>query len=310
VKKATKRFLKLDYTTTLVVGTGLVLIFSVGVLLTARYKKKLHEENDLKRPLSVLNLPYCNGQKLDLFVPSNDDKPMPLVIYIHGGGWQSGSKVGGSLSLVKPLVEKNFAVASINYRLSGEAKFPAQIQDVFCAIRFLRQRAPEYDVNTSKIGLIGISAGGHLAALAANASDQPTFTQGAYQETSSRVQAAISMSGVLDLQDSSLGKYTNTNLDKLLVGTSYNRLTASPSNYLEAGDPSQLVIYGTKDKTVAPSQSVNYAALGSLKGASVASLAVQNGNHNLQPSFAFTTSPNRSQIIDAIAAFFQKQLDI
>jgi|GEM_PF-1019201 len=255
---------------------------------------------------NITDIEYCNGEKLDLFVPRSS-KSLSVIIYIHGGGWQYGGKSDATFDIIKPLVADNFAVASINYRLSKAAEFPAQIQDVYCAVRFLRHNADQYNINSSHIGLAGISAGAHLAALAANASKQPEFVVGPYKTESNQIQAVVSMSGVLDTESSQLGKDTSTNLDMLLAGTAYTRRSVSPSRYLSQDDPPQLVIYGTKDRTVSPKQSIQYVESARAKGVDAQLLRVQNGNHNLQSFFLFRASPNQKELTTRIADFFRQQ---
>ena len=99
--------------------------------------------------------------KLDLYVPKSDT-PLPLVIWIHGGGWEQGSKAGGGPSL--DLLRHGYAVASINYRLSKQGIFPAQIEDCQAAVRWLRSHAEEYNLDPDHFGAWGASAGGHLVA--------------------------------------------------------------------------------------------------------------------------------------------------
>jgi acetyl esterase/lipase len=101
-------------------------------------------------------------QKLDVFVPKGEGGPYPLVVWIHGGGWQGGSKEG--CPLLKYLMKK-YVVASVNYRLSQHAIFPAQIEDCQEALRWLRKNAAKYKIDPDRIGVAGASAGGHLVAL-------------------------------------------------------------------------------------------------------------------------------------------------
>ncbi len=102
------------------------------------------------------------GNRLDLYLPPKADAPTPLVIWIHGGGWEAGNKENPpGLGLLK----KGYALASLNYRLSQEAKFPAQIEDCKAAIRFLRANAKKYNLDPDHFGVWGASAGGHLVAL-------------------------------------------------------------------------------------------------------------------------------------------------
>ncbi len=304
-----KSRLKLDYTTALIVSVVCLALVSLAVLSVSLIEKKINEQNDHKKPLEITNLSYCNGEKLDLFVPQNL-KPLPLVIYIHGGGWQYGSKVGGSVELIKPLVDNNIAVASINYRLSNSAKFPSQINDVFCAVRYLRKNAELLNIDASKIGLIGISAGAHLAALAGNAADQTAFTAGAFQDQSSAVQAVVGINGIYSLESKGLQEDTTENASKLLSGSKFTKSAASPSTYVTKDDPPHLLIYGLKDKQVLPSQSEEYLALAQSKGMTIDSLAVERAGHNLQPYFALTINPNKENITQIISNYFQKQLEI
>ncbi|NQT87653.1 alpha/beta hydrolase, partial [bacterium] len=98
--------------------------------------------------------------------------PLPIVVWIHGGAWRAGTK---SLGRVMPLVERGYAVAAITYRLTGEAQWPAQIQDCKCAIRWLRAHAAEHGIDPDRIGVWGSSAGGHLVAMLGTAGDVEAF---------------------------------------------------------------------------------------------------------------------------------------
>src|SRR5438270_220562 len=99
---------------------------------------------------------------LDLYLPANAASPLPLLIWIHGGGWAFGLK---EVCPAAAFTERGYAVASINYRLSGQAVFPAQIIDCKAAVRWLRIRAHEFNLDRDRFGAWGPSAGGHLAAL-------------------------------------------------------------------------------------------------------------------------------------------------
>ena len=98
--------------------------------------------------------------KLDLHRPG--EARAPLIVYVHGGAWRAGSK---SNVPIARLLDHGFAIASVDYRLSTQARFPAQIHDIKAAIRFLRAHSEELHIETGKISIIGSSAGGHLAAL-------------------------------------------------------------------------------------------------------------------------------------------------
>jgi acetyl esterase/lipase len=135
---------------------------------------------------------------MDIFLPDNADKPLPLVVWVHGGGWIEGSKEGCP---ALPLVARGYIVASINYRLSKQAVYPAQIQDCKGAIRFLRAHARDYHIDPDRVGVWGASAGGHLVALLGTSVDSKELEGdvGGNLDQSSRVQAVCDWFGPTDL---------------------------------------------------------------------------------------------------------------
>ena len=148
------------------------------------------------------NIVYAHlssAQKLDLYRPTGNHAPLPLVIYIHGGGFRFGDK-SGAQNLIDPLVKAGFAVASLDYRLTGEARFPAQIVDVKAAVRFLRAHAHGYSLNPDRFAAFGGSAGGYLATMLAVSAGNPSFagTSLGNADTSSAVQAVAEWFGPVD----------------------------------------------------------------------------------------------------------------
>src|SRR4051812_41159529 len=137
------------------------------------------------------------AQALDLYLPSEkSDKSLPVIAYIHGGGWSGGSKSG---CWALPEVKRGYAVVSIEYRFSQEAIFPAQIQDCKAAIRWLRANAKEYNLDAGHIGVWGDSAGGHLVALLGVTGDSKAFPAiGGNEDQSDRVQAVVDWYGPTD----------------------------------------------------------------------------------------------------------------
>src|SRR5208282_427991 len=98
------------------------------------------------------NLTYCNSQTLDLYIPrAAVTRPLPIAMYVHGGGMTAGDKSDLNPVFLDALASAGYAVASVNYRLAPQFKFPAQIEDVKCAIRYLRAKAPKYGLNASEI---------------------------------------------------------------------------------------------------------------------------------------------------------------
>lgn len=127
------------------------------------------------------------AQKFDLYLPKEGEGPFPLIFFIHGGGWFSGDKTDGQESAWITLRDKGYAVASINYRLSGEAPHPAGIIDCKTALRYLKAHADEYHIDTQRIAVSGDSSGGHYALMVALTAGNPDFedlTRGNPEQTS------------------------------------------------------------------------------------------------------------------------------
>jgi len=143
---------------------------------------------------------YCNSQTLDVYVPSSAaTRPLPLAVFVHGAGLTAGDKGYLNPTFLNALARAGFAVASLNYRLAPGYRFPAQIEDVKCGIRYLRAHAPTYDLNPSKIFAFGTSYGGMLATLAALTGGHSNFDVGPYATASSAITAAVDMFGPADL---------------------------------------------------------------------------------------------------------------
>jgi len=202
--------------------------------------------------------------KLDLYVPEEAEGPLPLLIWVHGGGWQNGSK-DGCPPLREGYTSRGYAVASINYRLSGHAPFPAQIEDCKAAIRWLRAHAKQYNLDTKLFGVWGSSAGGHLVALLGTSGDVKEFDKGANLDQSSRVQAVCDYFGPTDfVVFVTTPKYeSHAKADapeaKLIGGAVLENkdkaAKVNPITYVSADDPPFLIVHGDKDGTVPINQS-------------------------------------------------------
>jgi acetyl esterase/lipase len=228
-------------------------------------------------PSGPVEIAYASGGAnflLDLYKPSTGSVPFPLVIWIHGGGWSAGNKSQVELSL--QLACRGYAVASINYRLSGAAIFPAQIYDTKAAIRYLRANASTLDIDPNRIGVFGSSAGGHLASLAASSggvSSLEDLTQG-NATTSSAVQAAVAWYGPSDFSQMDtqvIAQGCNPNAathsgrdspESKLVGCTVGDAScapavarANPATYVNANTPPMLLMHGKLDCTVPNGQS-------------------------------------------------------
>jgi acetyl esterase/lipase len=224
-----------------------------------------------------------NGKPLllDLYLPVGVDKPLPVIVWLHGGGWRNGDRKLGPDFRVR-FAERGYAMASIEYRLSGEALFPAQIYDVKAAIRWLRSVANQYGLDSGHIGLWGSSAGGHLAALAG------TTGEGILEnlelgcaDFSSDVQAVVDGYGPTDFlqMDAYINKEIAVSMDpesellhpphrhealdspeSQLLGAPIRSVPhlvkeANPITYVTSGLPPFLLMHGLSDTAVAAHQS-------------------------------------------------------
>jgi acetyl esterase/lipase len=224
--------------------------------------------------------PRHQSPRLDLRVPKNVSRP-PLVVWIHGGGWEIGDKNRCRFCW---LVQKGYAVASINYRLSPKSTFPAQIHDCKAAIRWLRANQREYGYDATRIAVAGSSAGGHLAALLATSGGVGAVegSVGEHRDESSRVQAAVSISGFSDLA-TSYASNPDPRVSRLLEGLPSERPKqsdlASPIHFVGSGDPPLLLIHGEKDQEVDPQQSVQLQRAYEAAGLESSLIMIPNVGH-------------------------------
>ena len=201
--------------------------------------------------------------KLDLYQPVGAASP-PLIVWVHGGAWRAGSKDNMPLD---ELVKRGFAIASIDYRLSPVAKFPAQVHDCKAAIRFLRAKARQYGYDASKTGIVGSSAGGHLAAEigVTNGHSKLEGTVGKHLDQSSSVQAIVDYYGPTNFltilkQSTPHGLSVRVPALQLLLGSQPEENAAlaklaSPVFHVDKNDPPLLMIHGDYDPQVPINQS-------------------------------------------------------
>jgi acetyl esterase/lipase len=190
---------------------------------------------------------------MDIYFP-NVGGPWPMLVYVHGGAWMRGDKAEPMMSLfAKGMTAQGYLVAAVNYRLYPAAQFPAMIQDVKCAVRFLRAHAAEYNLDPHRVGAVGVSAGGHLVSLLGTTDTSAGWDVGEYLDQSSRVQAVIAMAGVMDLSR----KFPNADIEAMKrVGFGeYNVVEASPISHVTPDDPPFLLIHGDRDELVPVEQS-------------------------------------------------------
>jgi acetyl esterase/lipase len=221
------------------------------------------------------DVPYANDDnprhRLNLFIPKSSEKLLPLVVFIHGGAWQSGSYKSGA-EILRPLVESgDYAGASIGYRLTDEARWPAQIHDCKAAIRFLRSNAAKWNINPERIAVIGPSAGGHLASMLGTSGGVQSMMGevGDCTETDDRITCVVDLFGPSDLlqmdrqapEGARLIHDAPNSPESRLLGAPLQSVparaqTANPITYITADDPPFLILHGTNDAIVPYGQSV------------------------------------------------------
>lgn len=237
------------------------------------------------------NIAYNNDtlpkHLLDIYVPPNVKGKVPLIVFIHGGGWIGNDKyadIGYMKNTVSEIINSGYALASIDYRFATQAIFPAQIQDCNSAVSFLYDNVEKYGFDTERFALMGFSAGGHLASLQglSNYNQVDDF----YMPGTSR---DFSFKAVVDFYGpSELILFPGANDPKspeaLLIGaTPLNRpdlaKTASPTNYVDENDPPFLIIHGEKDDLVSPRQSQLLSSWLTVKGVENELIMVKDAPH-------------------------------
>ena len=277
-----------------------LMVLALGVLAAPAEARRVLTDIEYARVDSV-------SLRLDLYLPTNSPGPTPLVVWIHGGAWMSGSKEDCA---APDVLGDAYAVASIDYRLTQTAPFPAQLDDCKAAVRWLRAHAGDYGIDASRIGAWGESAGGHLAALLGTSGNVPELegTVGDDLSTSSRVQAVCDFCGPTDLaamvaQLLEIDPETPMYPFVLLLGGTLDEKAelarlASPVSHVDASDPPFLIVHDDQDDVVPYAQATSfYSALASA-GVDASLYTVGGAGHCAFPS----------AVGDVVRAFFDRAL--
>ncbi len=265
------------------------------------------DDIQLVRDVVYATAPGNDGTPIELkmdcaFPKESDVAALPVVIYIHGGGWSGGDRsIGLPFSIA--FARGGYFACTISYRLSGQAVFPAQIHDVKSAVRFIRAHAEELAIDPNRIGVWGHSAGGHLSALLGVAGDVREL-EGDVGEKSggSAVQAVVDISGPTDLVRIAPGGNGGPMVSQLLGGTVRDKLelakSASPVNHVDSKDAPFLIIQGGQDRLVPDEQAEIMRDALKAAGVECEYLFVPEADHGVMDRRAFL----------ATAEFFDKHL--
>lgn len=244
-------------------------LFAFGLLFTLLGKAQI-KDTIVKKPVTVpknyvaqLDVVYTKVKewdgKADLYLAPNESKPTPILINIHGGGWKSGSKdTQGGFS---PFFKAGFAVANMEYRMSGQAKAPAAIEDTRCLLIYLIQNAKKLNIDPNKIIIMGGSAGGHLALMGGLLANDHRFDTNCLGTENIKVAAIIDKYGIMDVWDWTYGPEHKSSSPAFWLGDNAKNeafiKSVSPISYVTKNSPPIFIVHGDADPTVPYQQSVD-----------------------------------------------------
>ncbi|HMG90405.1 MAG TPA: alpha/beta hydrolase [Chryseolinea sp.] len=263
------------------------------------------------------NIPYASDtlkkHLLDIYLPKDVKPNTPVVIWVHGGAWMLNDKyadMGYMSNTIRSILEKGYVLASIDYRHSTTAIFPAQIQDCYQALEFLHNNASKYKLDKNKFVLFGFSAGGHLASLLAlsiNNNVSEFYPQ--KKKTNFKIKAVMDFYGPSDfLSMTAMGdpEMKGDPISTLLGSTPIKRpdisKLASPSNYVDKDDPPFIIVHGEKDESVPYQQSVLLQSYLNLAGVKNQLIVVKGAPHF---GAMFDTDEIRTKVLEFLALNFK-----
>jgi acetyl esterase/lipase len=260
-----------------IIGIVFLLCFGMFCAIASGKWKQLDTSFVKQKWTDLVYATVSERQKLDIYLPNSGKAPFPVIMYIHGGAFLEGNKSVPSLEpVLKAGLEKEYAVVSVNYRLSTEAKWPACVTDIKAAIRWVRANAKQYSLDGDRIVAWGASAGGHLAAMTGTSGRVKEFTDPALGNTdqSDQVQAVVDCFGPINFltmneqfKKSGVSDQDNTTEDSVETKLFGKKITAipdtvrksNPETYITPDDPPFFIQHGTKDKLIPVEQSQEFA---------------------------------------------------
>jgi acetyl esterase/lipase len=272
------------------------------------------QQQALVAPVNVdarYDVPYdqAGGESLvmDIARPKGAKGKLPAVVCIHGGGWRGGDKIAFR-PVIHLLAQRGFVAVSVKYRFAPKHPFPAQIEDVKSAVRYLRANADELQIDPDRIGAMGASAGGHLATLLATTDEGDDLEGTGNAGHSSAVQAAANVVGPTDLTRTFPEIVHGMLRD--LVGSELNEAQqrealgrASPIEYLGGDDPPLLLVFGTADPLVPYEQATLMVEACQAAGVPCELITIEGGGHGSGGNAQEWAKAN-----ERVIRFFEEQL--
>ena len=263
-------------------------------------------ENNYRIVPNVTYLTASNWDaKLDLYVTRTPDKPLPTLIFIHGGGWTGGTKEGRDLAIL-PYLDMRMNVVNVEYRLARVAQAPAAVEDCRCALRWVIQHAKEYGVDVNKIVVSGDSAGGHLALTTGMLPASAGLDRECPGPDNLKVAAIVNWYGISDVSELLDGPNMKAYAVQWLGSASDREQIArrvSPLTYVRAGLPPVLTIHGDADPTVPYTQSVRLHKALTDAGVANELMTIPGGKHG----FDCCTLAQRTSAYAKIREFLTRQ---
>ena len=219
--------------------------------------------------------------RMDLYLAPKEKGPSPVVINIHGGGWNKGQKE--SQTGFSTFFKQGFAVANVGYRLTGQATAPAAVEDIRCALIYLVKNAKELNIDPNKIVIMGGSAGGHLALMGGLLANDHRFDGNCPGVENIKVAAIIDKYGITDVWDWGYGKNVTSKSAVRWLGDKANdqkfAASVSPITYVTKNSPPTFIVHGDADPTVPYQQSVDLHKKFKEVGVTTEFITVEGGLH-------------------------------
>ncbi|MBK0382356.1 alpha/beta hydrolase [Pedobacter sp. SD-b] len=275
-------------------------LLSISLMLLITFMSKAQERPEFKKVklpdgfTSQIDVIYTQvgdwDGRMDIYLPPNKNKPTPIIVNIHGGGWNHGVKE--SQTGFNTFFKMGYAVANIEYRLTPQATAPAAVEDTRCALVYLIKNAGSLNIDASKIVIMGGSAGGHLALMGGLLGNNPIFDTNCTEVNKIKVAAIIDKYGITDVYDWAYGKNITSKSAISWLGTRAKdeafAKSVSPIYQIKKDSPPIFIVHGDADPTVPYQQSVDLKKKLDEMGVKNQFITVPGGKHG-----GFTEEQNR-----------------